>query len=602
MLLQMENSYLFQVNLKGMIELLSEHIYSSPNVFVRELLQNGIDAITARKSLDEFFSGEINIHVSDDHPEIVFEDNGMGLSEDEVHKFLSVIGQSSKRDDILEKDYIGKFGIGLLSCFVVSNEIIVETRSLYRQHDGIRWTGKADGTYTIEKIAEEMSPGTKVILHPKKEWKLLFEEETLKKNILYFGSALPTKISLVKGSEKNLLVEGTPVWLNHDSTKEELLQYGKQAFNINFLDVFRMSSATGEIEGAGFIMPYKIQFTGAKEHKIYLKRMFLCEQAGNLFPEWASFVKCVINTNALKPTASRESLMDNEDLKTAKKELNLTFKEYLKLLSVTDTDILEEIISIHHLYIKALAAEDSELLKLFVDYIPFETNKGMLNFRSLKAYNDEIFYTPSMDDFRQIRRIAGSQGKTVINAAYSFENDLIRKISIVFPGIRITKITPQDVLSNLGEAIVDDRKFMLFEERANKVLKASYCKAQIKKFEPEDMPAIYVANDDALNNKNISNLASASNPFASTLHGFIKKKEELIPTLCFNRDNTLINDLIDLDDDTMFEAVINILYVQSLMLGNYPVNKKEMMTFNDSIYKLLIMGMSNFSQQLDLSI
>ncbi|MDR1341430.1 MAG: HSP90 family protein [Prevotellaceae bacterium] len=598
----MENSYLFQVNLKGMIELLSEHIYSSPNVFVRELLQNGIDAITARKSLDEFFSGEINIHVSDDHPEIVFEDNGMGLSEDEVHKFLSVIGQSSKRDDILEKDYIGKFGIGLLSCFVVSNEIIVETRSLYRQHDGIRWTGKADGTYTIEKIAEEMSPGTKVILHPKKEWKLLFEEETLKKNILYFGSALPTKISLVKGSEKNLLVEGTPVWLNHDSTKEELLQYGKQAFNINFLDVFRMSSATGEIEGAGFIMPYKIQFTGAKEHKIYLKRMFLCEQAGNLFPEWASFVKCVINTNALKPTASRESLMDNEDLKTAKKELNLTFKEYLKLLSVTDTDILEEIISIHHLYIKALAAEDSELLKLFVDYIPFETNKGMLNFRSLKAYNDEIFYTPSMDDFRQIRRIAGSQGKTVINAAYSFENDLIRKISIVFPGIRITKITPQDVLSNLGEAIVDDRKFMLFEERANKVLKASYCKAQIKKFEPEDMPAIYVANDDALNNKNISNLASASNPFASTLHGFIKKKEELIPTLCFNRDNTLINDLIDLDDDTMFEAVINILYVQSLMLGNYPVNKKEMMTFNDSIYKLLIMGMSNFSQQLDLSI
>lgn len=598
----MENSYLFQVNLKGMIELLSEHIYSSPNVFVRELLQNGIDAITARKSLDEFFSGEINIHVSDDHPEIVFEDNGMGLSEDEVHKFLSVIGQSSKRDDILEKDYIGKFGIGLLSCFVVSNEIIVETRSLYRQHDGIRWTGKADGTYTIEKIAEEMSPGTKVILHPKKEWKLLFEEETLKKNILYFGSALPTKISLVKGSEKNLLVEGTPVWLNRDSTKEELLQYGKQAFNINFLDVFRMSSATGEIEGAGFIMPYKIQFTGAKEHKIYLKRMFLCEQAGNLFPEWASFVKCVINTNALKPTASRESLMDNEDLKTAKKELNLTFKEYLKLLSVTDTDILEEIISIHHLYIKALAAEDSELLKLFVDYIPFETNKGMLNFRSLKAYNDEIFYTPSMDDFRQIRRIAGSQGKTVINAAYSFENDLIRKISIVFPGIRITKITPQDVLSNLGEAIVDDRKFMLFEERANKVLKASYCKAQIKKFEPEDMPAIYVANDDALNNKNISNLASASNPFASTLHGFIKKKEELIPTLCFNRDNTLINDLIDLDDDTMFEAVINILYVQSLMLGNYPVNKKEMMTFNDSIYKLLIMGMSNFSQQLDLSI
>jgi molecular chaperone HtpG len=597
--MQMENnSYLFQVNLKGMIELLSEHIYSSPNVFVRELLQNGIDAITARRSIDESLSGKINVYVNDSQLEIIFEDNGIGLSEDEVHKFLSVIGQSSKRDDILEKDYIGKFGIGLLSCFVVSNEIIVETRSLFKQHKGIRWKGKSDGTYTIETINAEMLPGTKIILRPKREWKLLFEKDELKKNILYFGSALPTKISLISGNEKEIVVENIPVWLNPDSTKEELLEYGKKAFNINFLDVFRMSSATGEIEGVGFIMPYKIQFTCSKEHKIYLKRMFLCEQAGNLFPEWASFVKCVINTNTLKPTASRESLMENDDLKTAKKELNSAFKDYLRLLSVSDTDVLTEIISTHHLYIKALAAEDSELLKLFVDYIPFETNKGMLNFKSLKAYNEEIFYTPSMDDFRQIRRIAGSQGKTVINAAYSFENDLIRKISIVFPSVRITKITPQDILSNLGETIVDDQKFKVFEERANKVLKSNYCKAQIKKFEPEDTPAIYVANEEALNNKNISNLANASNPFASTLQGFIKKKEELTPTLCFNKDNTLINDLTDLDDETMFEAVINILYVQSLMLGNYPVNKKEMTIFNESVYKLLIMGMSNFAQKM----
>ncbi|MDR3189110.1 MAG: ATP-binding protein, partial [Prevotellaceae bacterium] len=312
-----------------MIELLSEHIYSSPNVFVRELLQNGIDAITARRSIDESLSGEINVYVNDKAPEIIFEDNGIGLSEDEVHKFLSVIGQSSKRDDILEKDYIGKFGIGLLSCFVVSNEITVETRSLFRQHKGIRWKGQSDGTYTIETIDAEMLTGTKIILRPKREWKLLFEKDELKRNILYFGSALPTKINLISGNEKETLVESIPVWLNSDSTKEELLEYGKEAFNINFSDVFRMSSETGEIEGVGFIMPYKIQFTGSKEHKIYLKRMFLCEQAGNLFPEWASFVKCVINTNTLKPTASRESLMDNDDLKTAKKELNSAFKSYL---------------------------------------------------------------------------------------------------------------------------------------------------------------------------------------------------------------------------------------------------------------------------------
>jgi molecular chaperone HtpG len=583
-----------------MIELLSEHIYSSPNVFVRELLQNGVDAITARRSLDESFVGEINVSLDEKLPQITFEDNGIGLSEEEVHNFLSVIGQSSKRDDILEKNYIGKFGIGLLSCFVVSNEIIVETRSLYKKHKGIRWTGKADGTYTIEKIEDEMLPGTKVILRPKKEWLLLFESDELKKNILYFGSALPIKINFVKHNEKTALVEGVPVWLNPESTKEELLQYGMTTFNIRFLDVFKMRANTGEIEGVGFIMPYKIQFTGAKEHKIYLKRMFLCEQAGNLFPEWASFVKCVINSNTLKPTASRESLMENDDLKGAKKELNSAFKEYLRILSVSDPDILAEIISTHHFYIKALAVEDSELLKMFADFIPFETNKGTMSFKSLQTYNDEIFYTPSIDDFRQIRRIAGSQGRTIINAAYSFEHDLIRKISIVFPLTKITKITPQDILSDFGEGIIDDQKFTIFEEKANKILKPYYCKAQIKRFDPEDTPAIYIANDEALNDKNIRSLANTSNPFASTLHGFIKKKDELIPTLCFNKDNVLVNDLIDLDDEIIFEAVINILYVQSLMLGNYPVNKKEMTVFNDSIYQLLIMGVNNFAQKLDV--
>ena len=73
-----------------------------------------------------------------------------------------------------------------------------------------------------------------------------------------------------------------------------------------------------------------------------------------------------------------------------------------------------------------------------------------------------------------------------------------------------------------------------------------------------------------------------------------------MPALCFNKGNLLIEDIVSLEDDTLFEAVINIIYIQALMLGNYPLNKKEMTVFNESIYKLLVMGMSNFSQNLIL--
>ena len=590
-----ENKYLFQVNLKGMIELLSEHIYSAPNVFVRELLQNGIDANTARKSIDENHKGVINIYLNkvNDTPQLIFEDNGIGLTEEEVHQFLSVIGQSSKRGDFNEKDFIGKFGIGMLSCLVVSHEIVVETRSLLKDKS-VCWRGKADGTYTVETIDNIEEAGTRVILSPKKEWLPLFEKEELKKNILQFGNALPITINFITDEGTEVLVDKDPVWLNKESSKDELLEYGKKIFNINFLDAFYLHSEKGGVDGVAYIMPYKVQFSGSKQHKIYLKRMYLCEQANNLLPEWTSFVKCIINTNDLRPTASRESLMDDDIMKEAKKELSNCFKDYLKVLMLTDIKKLGEIIGIHHIFIKALAVEDRELLKMFIDYIPFETNKGHMTFLSIKTYNDIVYYTPSLDDFRQIRRIAGSQGKTVINAAYSFEVDLIQKIKISFPDIRLEKITPQDILDTLSDVVIsDDERYQQFETRANVLLKNQYCKAQLKQFDPIDTPAIYVANDEAMSNKNIQNLSSSGNPFAATLHNFIKKEDNM-PTLCFNKDNEIVQNLIAIEDETLFNSVVHIMYVQALMLGGYPVNKKEMTVFNDALYQLLIMGMSNF--------
>ncbi|MBD8347906.1 MULTISPECIES: HSP90 family protein [unclassified Dysgonomonas] len=596
-----ENKYLFQVNLKGMIELLSEHIYSAPNVFVRELLQNGIDANTARKSIEENHKGIINVYLNkvNDTPQLIFEDNGIGLTEEEVHQFLSVIGQSSKRGDFNEKDFIGKFGIGMLSCLVVSHEIVVETRSLLKDKS-VCWRGKADGTYTVETIDNIEKAGTRVILSPKKEWLPLFEKEELKKNILQFGNALPITINFITDEGTEVLVDKDPVWLNKDSSKEDLLEYGRKTFNINFLDAFYLHSEKGGIDGVAYIMPYKVQFSGSKQHKIYLKRMYLCEQASNLLPEWTSFVKCIINTNDLRPTASRESLMDDDVMKEAKKELSNCFKDYLKVLMLNDVKKLSEIISIHHIFIKALAVEDRELLKMFIDYIPFETNKGHMTFLSIKTYNDIVYYTPSLDDFRQIRRIAGSQGKTVINAAYSFEVDLIQKIKISFPDIRLEKITPQDILDTLSDVVIsDDERYQQFEKRANDLLKNQYCKAQLKQFDPIDTPAIYVANDEAMSNKNIQNLSNSGNPFAATLHNFIKKEDNM-PTLCFNKDNEIVQNLIAIEDETLFNSVVHIMYVQALMLGGYPVNKKEMTVFNDALYQLLIMGMSNFIGKFDL--
>ena len=90
----------FQINLRGLIDLLSNHLYSTPEVFVRELLQNGVDAIRARSYLDPRHQGEIVVEVHEragKPPTLSFSDNGIGLNEEEIHKFLATIGESSKR-------------------------------------------------------------------------------------------------------------------------------------------------------------------------------------------------------------------------------------------------------------------------------------------------------------------------------------------------------------------------------------------------------------------------------------------------------------------------------------------------------------------------
>ena len=136
------SEYLFSVNLGGMIDILSNHLYSSPKVFLRELLQNAADAVSLRKNNDPSFKEPQIDVIVEENSSLLFRDNGNGLTEEEIHKFISVIGQSSKRG---ENSFIGRFGIGLLSCFIVTDEIILRSRSVKTPDKVHEWHGFSDG-------------------------------------------------------------------------------------------------------------------------------------------------------------------------------------------------------------------------------------------------------------------------------------------------------------------------------------------------------------------------------------------------------------------------------------------------------------------------
>lgn len=581
------NHYVFQVNLKGMIALLSEHIYSNPNTFVRELLQNGVDAITAFRSLDESHRGCIRVELADDGS-MVFEDNGIGLKEEEIHQVLTVIGESSKRGELDSKDFIGRFGIGLLSCFVVSNEIVFETRSAMGK-EVLRWCGRADGTYETIRLAEERPIGTRVLLTPKPEWRHLFEYETFRRNLAFYGNALPYPIYLEKGEEREQINNLSPLWLDASASKEALLAYGRATFQTSFLDAFPVQTAAGGIRGTIYILPFKTQFSGRLTHRIYLKRMLLGEEDGNLLPSWAFFVKCVLNVETLSSTASRESLVNNEELRKARQEIGESIKRHLRQLMDTDRALFHRILDIHYLHIKAIAAEDKEMFTLFMDTLPFETNKGIRSFETIRRNSSVIYYTPNLDDFKQVRRIAFSQGLLVINAAYTFDESLLKKAARLYPDLALQEISPARILETFTDASAGgDPACRAFETRCNELLKRFGCICKLKHFTPPDTPVIFVAGEKTTTKREVN----ASNPLSSVLGAFTPKVQAE-PTLCLNMDNELVQLLAGMKDAVVFEAVLSIFYVQSLLLGKYPVNDEEMNLFNESLYRLVIMGMED---------
>lgn len=240
----------FKVNLGGMIEILSDHLYSSPDVYIRELLQNGADAITGRRNIEgKETEGVITLEITEEK-QLIFTDNGQGLTEEEIHQFLAIIGESSKRElenKALRTDYIGRFGIGLLSCFMVSDEIRMITKSC-REEDApvLEWRGKPDGTYTIRTLQEEeqkeqvcamTSPGTKVILLSKPGMEHYFTRETIEELLTYYGLLLPFPILIrQQGEEKQINPTYLP-WEGRTTNKRELLLFGQMIFGSNFLTV-----------------------------------------------------------------------------------------------------------------------------------------------------------------------------------------------------------------------------------------------------------------------------------------------------------------------------------------------------------------------------
>ncbi|EAC5232909.1 HSP90 family protein [Listeria monocytogenes] len=600
----MENySHRFQVNLAGMIDILSNHLYDEKDVYIRELLQNATDAIRARKKIDSTLEGKIHASLTGDNNEktLIVEDNGIGLTEDEVHAFLATIANSSKGEKNFDgessNDFIGRFGIGLLSCFIVSDEIVMISTS---QKDGgtTEWRGKADGTYSVRKIeTDTREPGTQVYLrlragledHPECE-----DVEYLINTLKKYGSSLESNIIV----EMNGLEEEINSWTKQFSDKEtlstlsreQIIQYGEYILGTHFQDYFLIENESGRTFGIAYMIPHAVQMNAIRKNTVFLNKMFVTSEANNILPDWSFFAKCVIWTDELQPVASREAFYKNERLTSVASELGVALKKGIETLP---EEALMKLLATHYLGFKALASEDAPFLKLIYPYLPVRTLNGEEKLGDIIAKNDVIYYTYSVDDFRQIKDIARSSGMTLINGGYSYDSPILAQLSYFVEGTEFILIEPEEMTDKLRPMTGDEEQaYQPILTEMNSMMAEFDTDVLIKHFEPKDLPIIFIHSTATQELRELERAVEETSSVFSDILESIQKEQEPAPLahLYLNLDNELIKRLFT-SEKTVKElsVIVNVLYIQALLLGHYPLKRKEMVLMNQNMLRILEM-------------
>jgi len=585
----------FQVDLRGIISILSKHLYSGAEVFLRELLQNAVDAIRAREKLEPDFKGQIDLHLKEDDGFcFVIQDNGVGLTKAEVHEFLATIGQSSKRGEDA-REFIGQFGIGLLSAFLVADEITVLSRSVKPDQPSLRWDAEAQGRYQLQKTDTIEPLGSQVILRPSSEHMDLFDAEQIFDLARHFAAFLPYPIYLHANAESRQVNDKAAPWrerYSDDAARSEaLFNYGQDCLGSRPFDVIDLKTDAGGLDGLAFVLPWTANLAAKPKHRLYIKNMLLSDGFEDLLPDWAFFVQCVLNAEDLHPTASRESVVQDELFDACQQELGEALKTYLKTLAQENPEKLKDFIGLHNLSLKALAVEDDDLFELIIPYLPFESSTGKLYLNEHLQGTHILRYCTDLNQFKQLARVAAAQRLTVINGAYVYATDLIEKYAQHHPEVQLERVDSASISMSFQSLSLEEREqSMAFWRLADAALKPFDCQLELAHFEPKELATLYVLSEEQrfLRSVEQTQAVVSNDLWAGVLDGLATQQAvSSTARLYMNMSNELTGRLVLLRDPNVIARVCEVLYAQALLLGHHSLSAAEMQLLNRGILDLI---------------
>ncbi|NEX18379.1 MAG: molecular chaperone HtpG [Halochromatium sp.] len=418
----------FKAEVSQVLDLVIRSLYSNKEIFLRELISNASDAaeklrfeaLTDEALLEDNPELKVLVSIDKDAGTITVSDNGIGLSRQEVVDTIGSIASSGTRryleamseGEATDNALIGQFGVGFYSAYIVADQVtLVSRRAGLTAEHGVRWESDGRGSFTLETV-EKPSRGTDVILHLKEDEKEFLDGWRVRSVISKFSDHIAMPIEMAKedyGAEddekKDKAAEpeleqvnrGTALWMRNkaDLSEDEYKEFYKHIshdFDEPLAWAHNRVEGTNEYTALLFLpkrAPWDMWDREQKHGvKLYVRRVFIMDEADKLMPHWLRFVKGVVDSDDLPLNVSREILQHNRKIDTIR---GANTKRILSLLETMAKDEPEKYQEFWKEFGKVLKEGPAE------DFANRERIGALLRFASTHNDNDE--QTVSLDDY-----------------------------------------------------------------------------------------------------------------------------------------------------------------------------------------------------------
>ena len=451
------------VEVESLVKLLGDNLYSSPEVFLRELVQNAHDAIT-RRQFEANFTGEGEIVVSVERdgkvPIVAIEDNGSGLTLEEIHRDLATIGRGVTRElreaerstngASIHPDLIGAFGLGFISAYVVS-EVVSFTTTSYQTPDKTHvFTSRGGNGYSVDRKSGSRAVGSRVELRLKVECHDFGDGHRIRRALDEHCSLLSHPIYMGYVDERARINATAPPW--RLDPKMPFVRWHREAMNwirqqplqhppIAVLRIGVKSDAT--VRGIAWLHDFHSHINNDNRvARVYIRNMLVAKNERELLPAWAGFVSAALEANELTPTASREQLRKDAAYGVVQDELAADLIDGLSKLATAaagspERALIDRIQNRHSQSLMLACCAEPKLLDAMTSVVEIDTSGGFFTAPILEAKGDGRVYISSTRSgidglFARVR------GHPVVNGRIAGQRQFIENVMANRPDRLVT--------------------------------------------------------------------------------------------------------------------------------------------------------------------